>query len=207
MEPSLGWWARSPEEGRAKIGAGFRNFVSSPEDFILHFCVRHYLCAPQQRYHLTDLSKGAMLVDRANRARAHRYDRWFDLLLDEIALVAAPQARIIAVGDVVAKHLTRRRFARPFARVMHYSGQAALARKRGIAGREAALSEFAKRISMDDIVVTANSVLRWANVPQELRIEALVRLQRTQLTESRRQLMFIYRQAFEAIRAADGPAV
>ena len=35
MEPSLGGWARSVEEGRATVSAGFRNFVSSIEDFIL----------------------------------------------------------------------------------------------------------------------------------------------------------------------------
>src|SRR5436190_8414128 len=62
MEPSLGRWARSREEADAKVKAGFRNFVSSIEDFILHFCVRHYLCSGSETYHITDLSKGAMLV-------------------------------------------------------------------------------------------------------------------------------------------------
>src|SRR5437867_864952 len=38
MEPSLRSWARSDEEAKAKVGAGFRNFVLSIEDFILHFC-------------------------------------------------------------------------------------------------------------------------------------------------------------------------
>jgi hypothetical protein len=33
------------------------------EDFILHFCVRRYLCGPAQQYHITDFSKGAMLVE------------------------------------------------------------------------------------------------------------------------------------------------
>ena len=28
MEPSLGRWARSPHEARAKVAAGFRNFVA-----------------------------------------------------------------------------------------------------------------------------------------------------------------------------------
>jgi hypothetical protein len=65
MEPSLGRWARSADEARSKVEAGFRNFLSSIEDFLLHFCIQQYLCAPTQRYHITDLSKGAMLVARA----------------------------------------------------------------------------------------------------------------------------------------------
>src|SRR5262245_27273601 len=87
MEPSLGRWARSADEARSKVTAGFRNFVSSIEDFILHFSVRRYLCGPEQRYHITDLSKGAMLVGRAGLARAERYDRWYELLHEEIDLV------------------------------------------------------------------------------------------------------------------------
>ncbi len=37
MEPSLRWWARTRSEAAAKIAAGFRNFMWSPEDFILHY--------------------------------------------------------------------------------------------------------------------------------------------------------------------------
>src|SRR5205823_5284840 len=79
MEPSLGWWARSADEARSKVEAGYRNFLFSIEDFILHFCVRRYLCGAAERYHITDLSKGAMLVERASLARSERYDRWFGL--------------------------------------------------------------------------------------------------------------------------------
>jgi hypothetical protein len=59
MEPSLGRWARSAEEAESKVDAGFRNFLSSMEGFILHFCIRRYLCESNQRYHITDFSKGA----------------------------------------------------------------------------------------------------------------------------------------------------
>jgi len=51
-----------PAEAQARVGAGFRNCVSSLEDFILHLSVRSYLCGQSQAYHITDLSKGAMLV-------------------------------------------------------------------------------------------------------------------------------------------------
>jgi len=86
VEPSVGRWARPEEQATSKVDAGFRNFVSSIEDFIVHFCIRRYLCAPGQRYHITDLSKGAMLVKRASVDRTVRYDRWYGLLREELAL-------------------------------------------------------------------------------------------------------------------------
>ena len=92
MEPSLGAWASSLEKAKAKIAAGFRNFMWSMEDFILHTSARHYLCEPGQTYYVTDISKGAMSVKRANLDRTVRYERWFPLLVQEIDLVAKPDA-------------------------------------------------------------------------------------------------------------------
>jgi hypothetical protein len=80
MEPSRGRWARDADEARSKVEAGFKNFIASIDDAILHFCIRRYLCGPEQRYHITDLSKGAMLVEHASDARFERYDRWYELL-------------------------------------------------------------------------------------------------------------------------------
>jgi len=76
MEPSLGRWAPSADDARAKVWAGFRNFLASIETAILHYCVQRYLCDATQKYHITDFSKGAMLVQRAGTKRAERYDRW-----------------------------------------------------------------------------------------------------------------------------------
>ena len=81
MEPSLG--GGSPEKARAEIEAGGRNFVNSIEDFLFHFSIRRYLCKPNERYHITDWSKGAMSVERAGIDRARRYDKWYSLLIDE----------------------------------------------------------------------------------------------------------------------------
>jgi len=115
-------WARSADPARAKFDAVFRNFLAYVDTFILHFCTRRYLCRPAERYHITDFSKGAMLVDRAGLARLQRYDRWYSLLQEEIDLVATPHAGIVAVGNVGAEHLARQGFPRPVTRVIHYSG-------------------------------------------------------------------------------------
>ena len=96
MEPSLGRWAPDPNAATSRVESGFRNFLPSDEVALLHFCVRRYLCRPGERYHLTDFSTGAMPVERAGPDRVERYRRWFSLLMEEISLVARPDARIIA---------------------------------------------------------------------------------------------------------------
>ncbi len=205
MEPSLGSWARSAEEARSRVEAGFKNFLFSIEDFILHFCVRRYLCGPAERYHITDFSKGAMLVDHAGLARIQRYDRWYALLQEEIDICASPSAGIVAVGNDVAQHLARRGFRRPFTRVIHYSGQAGLARSAGVVGREDSFQAFSGSVSLEDVVATAEAVLKAAHVPSEIRDDTLSRLAKSQLTTSRQQLIFDYKVAFEKIRFLRAP--
>jgi hypothetical protein len=199
MEPSLSRWARSADEARSKVEAGFRNFLSSIEDFILHFCIQQYLCASTQRYHITDLSKGAMLVERAGVARTQRYDRWYGLLVEELNLVTTPGAGIVAVGNAVAQHLERHAFPRPFTKVIHYSGLAARARAAGIVGHEDSFETFRSAVSLERVLVTAEDVLMASGVPASFRDETLARLAKSQLSASRQQLIFNYKLAFEAL--------
>lgn len=196
MEPSIGrWGVHSMDEARRKVDDGFRNFVSSMEDFLLHFAIRKYLCGPGQRYHITDLSKGAMLVKRADVARFERYDRWYPLLLEEVALVAAPEALIFAVGDVAASYLAERGFPGTFKRIMHYSSQAAAARLAATRGHEAAFAAFSDSVTLADVLAAAKDVLD-ASAPG-LRDQTLARLSRGRLSESQKRLVFIYKLAFE----------
>lgn len=201
MEPSLGRWAHSPERARSRVEEGFRNFLPSDEVALLHFCIRRYLCRSAERYHITDFSKGAMLVQRASPDREKRYERWYSLLEEEIDLVASPEACVIAVGSAVSQQLKRRAFRRPFTSIIHYSGQAGLARKRSIVGRGAGFGAFRNSVSRDDVVATARDVLACARVPAMIVEETLSKLKRFQLTSSRQQLMFSYKEAFESLRS------
>ena len=120
--------------------------------------------------------EGAMLVSRAGVARIERYNRWYALLLEEINLCATPDARIVAVGNVVSQHLLRRAFRRPFTRVIHYSSQAGPARRAGIVGQEASFQAFNGSVTLEDLVASAAATLETAGVPSEFRDEALARL-------------------------------
>lgn len=201
MEPSLGRGTLTVDQARSNVEAGSKNFLHSIEDFIFHFCIRRYLCGSSQRYYITDLSKGAMLVKRAGLARVQRYDRWYSLLMEEIDLVATPNAGIIAVGNIVSQFLEQQDFHRPFTRVIHYSSQAGNARNAGIIGREDRFEEFRGSVSLEDVVATARSVLDTASVPTEILDTTLSRLARSSLSLSRQKLIFNYMTAFDSIRS------
>jgi hypothetical protein len=83
--------------------------------------------------------------------------------------------------------------------VIHYSGQAGLARRAGIRGHEASFEQFRGSVSLEHVLATAEEVLN-ASVPARFRDETLARLARTELSESRQQLIFNYKLAFERRR-------
>ena len=199
MEPSLGRWAPTPQIATESINAGFRNFIYSLEDFILHFCANRYLCAKSERYFVTDVSKGAMLVVRAGKDRVERYNRWHSLLNEELALLLRDSGRVIAVGNAVKKHFIDRGI-RDFATIMHYSGQAAAGRNAAIVGREDEYEEYRGTVTLRDVIDNADEYMRSCAIPAGIRSDALNRLSAADLTDSRRKLMFIYKTAFEEIR-------
>jgi hypothetical protein len=200
MEPSLGRWANSVDEGRTRVAEGMRNFLGSIEDQILHYSSRHYLCEADERCFVTDLSKGAMLVKDADVDRSARYDRWYDLLLEEIDLVARPGATILAVGTAVAKHLKRRQFPRPFSKILHYSPLAAKARQDAVVGLDVELEQLKHDVPHEKILETAIQVLEESGVPESERSATLQMLQKSEMTHSRYQLLLAYKVAFEKIR-------
>jgi hypothetical protein len=200
MEPSLRGWADSEQEAKSKVEAGFRNFLASTLEInILHFCARSYLCGPADSYHITDISKGAMWTHQAKYERRQRWDRWFPLLLDEIDLCATADAQFIAVGREVANYLADN-FAKPFTHVIHYSPEARGARKAAIVNHRAGFERFKHSVSIKDTVVAAQATFCRANLRVDLRERWLGELERRQLTDSHRQLIFHYKTKFEATR-------
>ena len=118
-----------------------------------------------------------------------------------VRLLANSNAGVVAVGNAVAQHLERRGFPRPFTRLIHYSGLAARARAAGIVGHEDSFQAFRDSVSLEDLVATAGEVLRKARVPADLRDETLSRLAKSQLSLSRKQLIFNYKLAFESMQS------
>lgn len=201
MEPSIGHWARSNSEFEAKkkVDAGFRNFTSSIEDFILHFCVQKYLCQANHTYHFTDISKGAMTTDCANIDRVSRYKKWHDLLLSEIALVGTPDVKIFSVGGLVAHHLENANFPYTFNKIIHYSSQAGKARLEGIHGQEEYFDKFNGSVTLAHILDAAKKVFDSMPMKSNFRESTLNHLAKSKLTDSRQKLIYIYKRAFESV--------
>ena len=202
MEPSTGGGAGEFKEGNAFSP---KNFTESVEDFLLHFCVKEYLCAGGESYYLTDLSKGAMRTREARERREERYQRWYPLLKKELQLVAKPNAPIIAIGNDPHAFLSRQdlepRLQGP---ILHYSQQAAGARDRIPRTHAERYSDFATSVGWDGIEETVRQVMG-AGELQDYVEGTLDRLSRGQkLTESRKKLIFTYQVQFEEIRTQVG---
>ena len=178
------------------------NFSWSVEDFILHYCVRHYLCRGGESYHLTDLAKGVMTVsDAGNRCR-ERYERWYPLLRKELALLRRPgRTRLIAVGKVVGDFLMGKDLCERVERVLHYSRTAAAHRNRAIKPWAEDFAEFRRefderafRASVPDVLAGSPLAPHAARRPEGDG--------RCSLTESRMKLIFYYKNRFRELRDA-----
>lgn len=213
MEPSLGRWTKkgNTTEERIKIacekiGQGLKNFAFSVEDFIVHFCIRRYLCSDLEKYYITDLSKGAMLTNKARKERNKRYKCWYPLLLEEIRLVSNEKAKIIGIGKAVYDFLDKSNFERESNRellgIPHYSSQATGYRNRLIVGieKESEFNTFRTQVSIKEIYSVAKDVVDKCHMSQELEKEIFNNLNKhKKLSNSKEKLVFTYKTRFEEI--------
>jgi hypothetical protein len=196
MEPSLGRWAQTREEAEEKVARGFKNFMFSVEDFILHHCIREYLfCDPGSTYYVTDLSKGAMLTRTAIDKREERYKRWLPLFNEELKLVKKETTKLIAIGRDVRDFLGSNGFSN-IRMILHYSQQAARYRNRWVEWDEKAFENFKRQVSNKDIIATARSITQQAQMDWNLTSPSLRRLETQDLTDSQKMLMFGYKYYF-----------
>ena len=87
----------------ARIGAGARKTST------LVFAVWKYLCDEDKAtYYFTDLAHGTMKAGSKGAKDPSKYERWFPLLKEELALVAKPNAKIISIGNTVSKFLAEK---------------------------------------------------------------------------------------------------
>lgn len=196
MEPSFGGWASSIDNACKKVRNGFRNFVNSFEDYLLHYSIREYLCQDDQTYHVTDFSKGAMFVEKANQEREKRYRVWYQLLMDELKLIQKPNSIVFGIGKSVEKSLKQHDFDDLSAILLHYSPQAARWRKKCIEGEEDRFEILSKSVSIDDIIRTATEVLTETDMPETMQQKTLDRVKQSKLTHSRKMLLFCYKSTF-----------
>ena len=195
MEPSTG----VPVAGAQQSAPTYqidRNFTWSVEDFVLHYCIRQYLCEDGEAYHLTDLAKGGMTTKLAEQQRQRRYKNWYPLLRKELQLLNKPgQTRIIAVGKVVQDFLKDRDLSAKSERVLHYTRTAARYRPKEVPQSFIeSVNEHAFKESIKQVLCEAGMDSYIGRRPENGKC--------IQLTESRKKLMFHYKNRFTELRRA-----
>ena len=189
MEPSFGW-ACSIEDAEKKIAKGFRNFCPSGKKLsgkesdtlsLFLLSIERFLCQAGETCHLTDVSKGAMPVTVAALDRERRWEEWYPLLLDEIAIVGKLGAPVIAIGKRVEAFLQKRdlegKTGQRLYTVQHYSFQAARSFKFEAERDPEGFALFQKKEFSEGSCWEAG------------------------LSLAKKQLVFTYKKQFEAIRA------
>ena len=204
MEPSFGGGSGETPHGDAHSS---KNFSGSLQDFILHFCIKEYLCKGERSYYLTDLSKGAMPVRLAETDRQRRYETWFPLLCEELNLVAQTNARIVAIGNEVDGFLRRQNLPRSLAgKIIHYSYRAAGFWRRMPELYPERFEEFLATVCWADMERTIKRVMTDGQMGSAVAKDTLGRLREgSGLTEPRKMLMFTYMMQFESILSSPEP--
>ena len=118
---------------KKEIAASTReNWGRCPQTNTLVFAVWKYLCDEDQtKYYFTDLAHGAMNGKSKGARDQDKYERWYPLLEEELALVAKPDAKIISIGHTACRFLAEKGLHGHAGMVAHPSGQAL-----GHAGKE-----------------------------------------------------------------------
>ena len=136
MEPGLN--GMDLDTARKKVAVcEFENWGRCPQTSTLVFAVWKYLCDEDKtKYYFTDLAHGAMntkLKDTKDGAKKNRdrYERWYPLFEEELALVVKPDAKIISIGHTACRFLAEKGLHGHAGMVAHPSGQAL-----GHAGKE-----------------------------------------------------------------------
>lgn len=208
MEPALTkvWLGEPPNRnnGDAAVKKGARNFMPGRiEECVLYYCATKYLGG--RTFYITDMSKGAMTLDRAKTDRGSLWKEWFGLLEKELKLVAKEDATVFAIGTQVYNFLTHKKrqdtwfhktFAGRIEYLLHYSGSAAGYRKNSIIGKESEFNDFKTKVTEKDIIDVVIPLLtkectEWAK-------DSIERVKGIRITKSWKMLIFGYKMKMEA---------
>ncbi len=196
MEPSTG----VPGKKIKSLPKIPRNFSWSVEDFILHYCVKKYLCQDGETYHLTDLAKGGMTIASAKKEPEEKYKRWYPLLKDELRLLNKPgRTRLIAVGNVVADFLEDKGLCERVEKILHYTRTAASHRNKAIQPWGEHYDDFSRTVNKDAFERSIREVLNDADMGEYISYRPEGG-KLYELTESRKKLMFCYKNRFGELR-------
>lgn len=207
-EPSLSWAKnKSPHEIEMLVAAGYRNFMYSWEDFILHHCLKKQL----RLYHLTSISKAA--VAQTQEASLDTLQAWLPSFREELALVSTPDTQLIPLGQKAAELLQSLDLPYPVTEpLIHFARMASRWRSRLPSQYPEAYAEQAAQWQPIQLIRSADHTLMTlfqieernfgTPIPYDLIQNRLSYLKDSKagLSESRKQLIFTYLKQLEHLR-------
>lgn len=201
-EPSLGFAKDKSDWGvEAMVAGGYRNFMHSWEDFILHHCLKKKL----RNYYATSISKAALDAQNSDHWRDVFLKASLPTFLHEVELLSTPDAVILPLGNRTAQFLAEVDVPRTVAKpLIHFSRTASRWRSRLPEAHPEAYQTFAKDLEPIQLIRSADHTLMTlyqmeasifgTPVPYDLiqnRLDYL-RDSKAGLSESRKQLIFTY---------------
>ncbi len=214
MEPSLTKkWAPDRNTAEAQIEGGFRNFAPGRfEDTILHYCVHKYLPANFNEYYITDMSKGAMPPQIANKKRITTWLNWSQLLKEELTLVAEEDAQIFAIGKKVHGFLEgktnkkkilqdnndivdwiKKRFRGKPIYLLHHSPQTCGYRGKYIKENDLENDYACYKLNKGELLKFADILLSNTHAETNLKEFCMKRLGNQEFNDSLKKLAFVYK--------------
>jgi len=102
---------------------------------------------------------------------------------------------IWAIGNTVSRFLDGKQVVTR--EIIHFSGQNAAKQNESVRGKESEFREFSRTVSVNDISRTARDVTTGAGFAPGLVAAAVARVEKSELTDSRKKLIFAYKTEFE----------
>jgi hypothetical protein len=147
------------------------NLHVSLGDLILNYGAHRHLCKPGERFYLTDLGKCALPAKDAKGKREQgEFAAWYPMLLEEIELVAKPDATVIPVSSTTGNFLKGRPdFPYPLAEpILHWSMAAGAAAKMASSFFPQEWTQFRQSTGREELWQSVKEILSEAGLDEHL---------------------------------------
>ena len=170
------------------------NLLNSIGDLILNYGAHRHLCQPGERYYLTDLGKCAIPPKHAKgKLQKEEFTAWYPMLLEELKLVAKPEATVIPVGSAAGDFLKAQphfpyRLTTP---ILHWSTAAVSAAKMASSLFPREWDEYRRSTSWEDLRASTEEIFTEAGLGQHM--DVVHRRFKDKFKEFHAHYMFTYK--------------
>ncbi len=170
------------------------NLLISMGDLILNYGAHRHLCQSGETYYLTDLGKGAVPPKYAKgKILKEEFTAWYPKLLEELELVAKPDATVVPVGSATGHFLKAQpnfpyRLTNP---ILHWSTAAVSAAKMAGSLFPREWDAYLRSTSWEDLRASTEEVFTKAGLDQHM--DAVHRRFKDKFRELHAHYMFTYK--------------